>query len=252
MLGAKIKLLLVLILLPFCASSQERVEGIAFDADTKQRIGKVLIINARTGENVFNNLRGEFGIHVKMGDHLIASKENYYGDTLVYEGHKVLLFYLKRATIYIDPVTVTGKKSPEEILAQRRKDYDKAYKLADPGDIFSVGQNGAGLSINAVYNLLSKEGKSARRLTNFFQREYEENVIDQRFTKEIVTSVTGLEGTLLDNFMLRFRPSYFFSKTAGYYQMTEYIKSKYEMFKLNPNYRPLPKLPIHLIDETEM
>lgn len=241
--------LYLLFSIPFIVPAQQRIEGIAFDVDTKQRIGKVLVINSHTKANVFNNSKGEFGIQAKAGDMLIASKENYFGDTVVYEGQKVLLFYLKKASIYIDPVHIRGNKSPDEILAQQRKDYDKAYKLADPGSLFSVGQGGAGLSINAVYNLLSKEGRNARRLTKFIQRDYEENSIDMRFTKELITNITGLKGIVLENFMLRYRPTYSFVTMASTYQMTEYIKIKYDLFKLNPNFKPLPQLPKFPIDE---
>lgn len=225
----------------FCYG-QQKVEGIVFDQDTKQRIAKVLVVNNDSKANVFNNVRGEFEIYAEEGDLLIAQKENYFNDTLVYEGQKVVLFNLKKTAIHIATVTVMGNKSPEQILAQRRVDYDKAYKLADPGDYFSIGQNGAGLSINAIYNLLSREGKNARRLTNYFQREYEENTIDHRFTKELVRSLTDLDGELLDNFMTRFRPDYYFVKYASHYQLLEYVKKNFEIFKINPYYRVLPNL----------
>jgi hypothetical protein len=149
---------------------------------------------------------------------------------------------MKKNAIYIEPVTVVAKKSPEQILAQRRIDYEKAFRLSDPGSYFSVGPNGAGLSINTIYNLLSKEGRNARKLTTFFEREYEENVIDLKFSKAFVMRITGLEGELLDNFMLRYRPSYNFVAAANNYQMISYVQLKYEQFKINPYYKPLPDL----------
>lgn len=241
-IGLNIIQLLFLLFVCLSAHAQQKVEGLIFDKDTKQRIGRVLLINKNSGINVFNNSRGEFALTMQPGDQIIAQKEHYFSDTLVYTGQKVLIFNLKKTSIYIDPVTVVARKTPEQILAERRRDYDKAYKLADPGSYLSVGPTGAGLSINAIYSLFSKEAKNARRLTNYFQREYEENIVDIRFSKELVKGVTGLEGEPLDNFMVRYRPSYDFVSLATHYQMVSYIKSKYEYFKFVPYIKPLPDL----------
>lgn len=224
------------------SQAQTKVEGIVFDIDTKQRIGRVMLTNLNTGAKLFNNSRGEFAINLQLGDKLISSKENYYADTITYTGQVVLVINLKKQTIYIDPVTVVARKTPSQILAERREEYDKAFKLADPGDYVSVGQNGAGLSINAVYNYFSKEGRNARRLTRYFQKEYEENIVDIRFSRDLVRNTVGVEGEALDNFMIRYRPSYTFVMAASPYQMINYIKSKYEYFKFVPYIKPLPDL----------
>ena len=219
------------------------MQGIVFDKATKQRIGKVFVKNDQTKDNAYNNARGEFDLHVRDGDVLIASKEGYFPDTIVYQGEKVLMFHMERSSIYIPEVQIVARKSAEEILKQQREAFNKAYNLAEPGSAFSVGPTGAGLNINTIYNLFSREAKNARKLTQVIQREYENNVIDSKFTRDLVHQTTGLKGDHLDNFMSNYRPSYYFVIAASPYQITEYIKSKYEIFKLNPNLRFLPKLP---------
>ncbi len=222
--------------------AQRSVEGIVFDKDTKQRLGRVMMTNKSTKQSSFNNSRGEFQLQLRSGDTVVFSKDNYYADTLRYNGDEILIVHLKRASIYIDPVTVVARKTPDQILSERRRDYSKAYGLADPGSLLSVGSNGAGLSIGAIYNYFSKEGKNARRLTQYFQKEYEENFVDMRFSKELVRVTTGLEGEALDNFIVRYRPSYEFVLRANHYQLISYIKSKYEFFKFVPYIKPLPDL----------
>ncbi|WP_246162269.1 hypothetical protein [Sphingobacterium phlebotomi] len=219
------------------------VQGIVFDKGTNQRVGKAFIKNDDTKENTFNNARGEFEIGVSLGNLIITSKEGYLADTIKYTGQQVLMVYLDRTSIYIPEVQVVARRSPEDVLQQRREDFNKAYKLADPGSIFSVGQTGAGLSIGSIYNMLSQEGKNARRLTRFIQREYEEDVIDSKFTRDLVSNVTGLTGETLTIFMSNYRPTYYFASVSSPYELTTYIRSKYEIFKLNPNLRFLPKLP---------
>lgn len=234
---------LFLILISGNIMAQNKLEGIVFDKDTKQRIAEARIYNRATGQNTFNNSRGEFEIGVSKGDTLIAVKEGFHTDTLVVDQDKVLLFYLKRSSIFIQEVTVVARQSPDEVLERRKKEYSKAFGLARPGSAFSVGPTGAGLSINTIYNLLSREGKNARRLTKIIEEEYRQNVIDSKFTPDMVSNATGLEGELLQRFMERFRPTYYFVMAANEVQLAEYIKSKYELFKLSPNLRPLPALP---------
>ena len=227
----------------FTIAQTKTVQGIVLDKGTNQRIGKGFIKNDRTKENTFNNARGEFEIRVSLDDLIITSKEGYLTDTIKYTGQQVLMVYLDRTSIYIPEVRVVARRSPDEVLQQRREEFNKAYKLADPGSIFSVGPTGAGLSIGSIYNMLSREGKNARRLTRFIQREYEEDVIDAKFTRDLVSNVTGLAGERLTIFMSNYRPTYYFVSMATPYELATYIRSKYEIFKLNPNLRFLPRLP---------
>ena len=219
------------------------IQGIVFDKHTGQRVGKVFLKNERTMENTYNNSRGEFVLDVEPGDLVIAEKEGFFVDTLNYTEQKIMLFYLEREAIYIPEVNVVARRSPEDILKRRREEFNKAYKLADPGSVFSVGPTGAGLSINSIYGLFSKEVKNAKRLTKTIQREYEENMVDYRFTPDLVSGLTGLTGEELRIFMSNYRPTYYFVSLASPYELSSYVKTKYEIFKLNPNLRFLPKLP---------
>lgn len=233
----------IFFLAPLVVFGQVQVEGIVFDKATNQRIAEVLVWNARTSEKVYNNSRGEFRMQIKEGDTIFAEKKGFYKDSLRFTGEKVLLIFLDRSMRYIPEVTVHAKQSPEVLLDQAKKDYKKAFDLAAPGDLLSVGATGAGLNINTIYNLFSKEGKNAKRLTKTIEREYQENVIDSKFTPSLVQSVTGLKDKELSRFMQRYRPSYLFIVSANEYQLIEYVKSKYEMFKLTPELRNLSVLP---------
>lgn len=231
---------------PILALSQiSKLEGIILDADSKNRVGEVMIYNPKTGVRQFNNHRGEFTINALPQDTLIFSKEGFFSDTLAFVDRKVKVISMKRDFTYIEPVRVIARKSPDQLLEEAKREYKDAYRLADPGDFLSTGLNGmgAGLSINAIYNLFSKEGKNARRFTEYMNTLYRENVIDSKFTPDLVRNLVGLEGDRLKNFMIRYRPTYEFVTQASHYELTQYIKSKYSMFKLVPDLRPLPELP---------
>jgi hypothetical protein len=76
--------------------------------------------------------------------------------------------------------------------------------------------------------------KRNRRLAAFQARlieDEQDKFIDHRFTHYIVKKITGLEGDALDSFMLRFRPSFQFTKIASDYEFYDYIKLAYQDYK---------------------
>ncbi|MCW8311053.1 MULTISPECIES: hypothetical protein [Sphingobacterium] len=232
----------------FCQT--KRVEGIVFDKNTKQRLGNVKLANLRTGNVIYNNIKGEFDLQARIGDRIVAMSKGYFPDTLAVDDKGLLLFHLLRESIYIDEVQVLARKSPEEILKKAREDYNKAYRLAGYGDVFSVGPHGAGLSINSIYSLFSKEAKRARRLTKTIENDYKENVIDYKFTKELISKVTGLSFDESEKFRRIFRPSYFFILAASDYELTNYIKDCYSRYRLNPSQyfiEPFPTINYKLV-----
>ena len=113
-------------------------------------------------------------------------------------------------------------------------------------DLLQVGganqQGGAGLGIDAIYSLLSKEGKNARYLQKIIERDYREMIINYRYTASLVKNVTGLEGESLADFMQQYRPSYFFVLEASDYALIDFIKSSYKEYQKDPAARRLPPL----------
>lgn len=228
----------------FFAQAQER-EGIVFDSYTKQRVARVYIYNTANDAMKYNNKRGEFAIEAKPGDTLVAIVKGYHADTLVVKKDPVIVFNLNRSTIWLDEVSIIAKRSPAEILEQRKQEYSSAYRDGNPGSLLSAGPTGAGLSIDALYSLLSRKGRNARFLQDLIQREYENNVIDARFTQAIVKRLTNLTGVALEDFMQQYRPSYRFILQANDYELGKYIQSSYNLYRKNPNaYRlqPLPRV----------
>lgn len=222
--------------------AQQETDGLVYDQNTKQRIAKVYIYNTSSDNGVFSNLRGEFHLKVSAGDVLIAAVEGYFPDTLTVRDESAILIYLKRSSTLLREVTIVARRSPEELLKERKEDYNTAYSKGDPGSLFSVGSTGAGLSIGALYSLLSREGKNARYLQEIIERDYQNDIIDYRFTPELVTALTGLRDKDLDDFMMQYRPSYYFILASNDYSLALYIRSSYLDYRRNPNLRRLPPL----------
>ena len=224
--------------------AQTAIQGIVFDKHTKQRVSQVYIYNTANDQGGYNNTRGEFDIQASPGDILIAATKGYHPDTLVVSDKTIVLFHMERSTIWIDEVSVVARRSPEEQLLENKREYSTAYSKGAAGSIFSVGPTGAGLSIDALYNLISREGKNARRLQEIIEREYRESIIDYRFTPDLVSRVTGLNGSVLADFMRQYRPSYYFVLSANEYNLVFYIRTSFVQYQRNPEARRLPPLPV--------
>ncbi|MDB5013833.1 MAG: hypothetical protein JWQ25_2035 [Daejeonella sp.] len=220
-----------------------------FDKDSKQRITRVYIYNTRTGKGLYNNIKGEFKTNAKQGDILVAALQGYAVDTLSVGTSNTLIFYLKRTSIYLREVTVSDTvKSPKDKLADNQAAYKDAYTKGDTGDMLHLGTGGVGLSINSLYNLLSRQGRNARHLQEIIEQDYKESLIDYRYSKSLVNSVTGLTGGKLTDFVQQYRPSYYFILQANDYQLISFIKSNYQKYSQNPEAHRLPPLPSLTID----
>ncbi|HUH20069.1 MAG TPA: hypothetical protein VL047_12675 [Albibacterium sp.] len=240
-----VKKLILILFCIFCSGllfAQQGTDGIVYDQSTKQRIAKVYIYNTNSDTGVFSNLRGEFHLEVSSGDVLVAAVDGYFPDTLTVKDEAAILIYLERSSTFLREVTIVARRSPEELLEERKRDYNTAYSKGDPGSLFSVGSSGAGLSIGALYSLLSKEGKNARYLQEIIERDYQNDVIDYRFTPELVAKLTGLRDKDLDDFMMQYRPSYYFILASNDYSLALYIRSSYQDYRKNPYLRRLPPL----------
>lgn len=228
--------------------AQEReVQGIVFDKDTKHRLVRVYIYNMRTHKGIYNNSKGEFTTNLAKGDTLVAALSGYGVDTLTVQMQGTLLFYLKRTSIQLPEVTVTDTiKNPAARLAKTKKEYSEIYRKGSTKDMLQVGgpngMGGAGLGIDALWNLLSREGKNARNLQKIIERDYRDMIINYRYTFNLVGNVTGLSNEDLKDFMLQYRPSYNFIIEANDYMLIAYIKNAYEQYRKNPSLNRLPAL----------
>ena len=204
------------------------------DQGTKQRVNRVNITNLRSGIKLFNNTKAEFKIAVKTGDKLIAVADGFYIDTLVYSGQPAIVFYLERVAIPLKEVLVkdsllSARKRYEEL----RKQFNSLNRLTNR-DLLAIGPAGAGLSIDAIWNSLSRQGRNAKRLQDIMERDYQSNFVDEKFNRALVSKQTGLRGDQLELFMLNYRPSFYFVYGASDYDLASYIKMSYIRFKNNP------------------
>ncbi|MGI4805469.1 MAG: hypothetical protein ACRYFL_11900 [Janthinobacterium lividum] len=224
-------------------AQEKPIQGIIFDQATKERIAKVLVSNFRTKANTFNNLKGEFTMSIRLSDLLIFSKTGYYNDTVRVSALQTIPVYMKRSSIVLREVTIKDSAlSAQKKLEESKREFSQVYGALANKDLLTVGSNGAGIGIDALYNMLSRRGRNASKLREIIDRDYKAQIVDARFNRIAVGSVTGLKGDLLSSFMYRYRPDYNMVVMFNDYDFISYIKSCYNRFRRNPSAYYLPPL----------
>lgn len=241
------RFVLILILLGGMGSAfaQDRViEGIVFDKTSNERIAKVNILNTRTHQSVYNNLKAEFKINAQTNDELIVSKQDYFSDTVKVTESNTLLIYLKSQSILLKQVTITDTLlSPQKKYQAIRQEYSKAYGSNAYRDPLSLSPgSGAGISIDAIWNSISKSGRNAEKLQGIIENDYKEDLISYRFNKTLVASITGLKEPQLTDFMRKYRPGYYTIMNTSQYDFVNQIKMNAKRYLRNPNAFSLPSL----------
>jgi hypothetical protein len=223
-------------------AQQKQAEGIVFNKTSKERIAKVNVRNLRTGGSIYNNLKAEFKLAAQPGDLLEFSKQGYYSDTVKVQVNTAMAVYLKPTSIMLRDVNIRDTiMSPEKRLAQTKREYNKVYGVLGDRDILSVSPgSGAGISIDAIWNSLSRSGRNAEHLKEIIDRDYRQDVIDYRFNKIFVKQITKLEEPQLTNFMSKYRPSYYMVTTANDYDFVRSIKANLKRFLRYPNAATMP------------
>jgi hypothetical protein len=227
-----------------CFSQEKPVEGIVFDKLSKERVASINIHDITKHISVYNNLKGEFSIKASDGDQLVFTRSDYRPDTVKVQGKAPLAIYMAHLVIQLREVTVRDSNlTPQQKLQATRNDYTKIYGPSGNPDWFDNGSyGGAGLSIDALWNAFSREGRNASRLRDIIERDYEQNVIDYRFSRGLVGRITGLKDARLTSFMFRYRPGYYTASTMNDYEFITMIKANLRRFLRNQRTYSLPPL----------
>lgn len=205
-------------------SGQERnITGLVTAGEARQ--SGAIILNKNSTAHTLSNDIGEFLIRGKTGDILMITKDGYEKDTLPIAATPYLVIRLRKNPLMLKEVDINSTLlTPEKILTENKTAYKEIYRKGDKSNMVVITPLGVGVVIDKVWSAVSKEGADARRLQRTFNADYENSIIDKRFTKKLVTEITGYNGDRLFDFMSRYRPSYKMVKNATDYELIQYIK----------------------------
>jgi hypothetical protein len=202
------------------------LSGVIFEKGTNIRLALAEVYNQRTKLGVGSNDLGMFQIKVALGDTLLISKRNFTDQQIIIKNNQSLIAYLFRQTNQLEDVTVKGQNKKQDLNEIKQEFKNKGVynggKTTFLSAIFSP--------LNALYNLVGKDPKNARRFSRYADNEIKQSEIDVYFNTSIIKNNTSLTGDTLERYMLDCRPAYDKAQYWNSYDYIKYIKDSSKKF----------------------
>jgi len=132
----------------------------------------------------------------------------------------------------LNEVVVFSKTYKQDSL-ENRQTYADIYNYKKPGISTTITPGGGvGADVDELINIF--RFKRNRRLRAFQQRletQEQEKYITYRFNKLLVKRITGMDGILLDTFLVWYRPSYEFTRNSNELVFNQYILNAFYQYR---------------------
>lgn len=199
--------------------------GVVFEKGTSNRIAGATVTNKRLGFQVASNDFGMFQIKAGVGDTLLVIKRDFSDAELVVAGSKDVLVYLERGRM-LRQVDISGQSKKQELQELKRDYRNKGsfYQGKPPFLAFLFKP------LTAVYELIGKTPKNARRFGRYYETELQQTQIDGFFNEFLIQNNTDLKGADLEKFMLDYRPEYEKAKNWTQYDAIKHIRDSYKKY----------------------
>lgn len=233
----------LLLLFSFCikaqAIAQLTVSGTVFDSSKRNYVENVSVQS--TG--------GKIALTDSMGRYKIVVAEN---DSLsfIYQNKPTQKFAVKdiadlnQFDISLKVRVKGGYSTLKEVMIyarsyrqdsiDNRATYGDVYNFRNPTIRTSISPSGAvGADVNEIINIF-RFGRN-KRLKAFqarLEQQEQDKFVSYRFNKNFVRRITQLQGAELDNFMIRYLPTYEFASTADEVTFNKYILNASYAYKI--------------------
>lgn len=136
---------------------------------------------------------------------------------------------ITRDTLALEEVVV-NKRSDALANFEAKKAYHKEiYYLGDDSNMIMFGV-GMVINVQKVYNHFSRRGRGARRLQRQFEREYQDDLLNQIW-HPLLAEYTNLKGDSIEKFNLYSQPTLDFLTERSYYERVAYILDKLKNYR---------------------
>lgn len=211
--------------IPASLAQDYQLFGVVFEKGTSNRIGVAEIVNKRSGISVLSTDFGTFKIKAAAGDTLLVIKRGFSDAEQVVSGSKDMLVYLERGKMLMQ-VDISGQSKKQQLQDIKREYKNKgSFYQGKPPFLAFLFQ-----PLTAVYELIGKTPKNARRFGRYYEMESQQSKVDGFFNEYLIRNNTGLKEADLENFMLYYRPEYERVKNWGDYDAIKYIRDSYKKY----------------------
>ena len=225
------------------------LKGVVFKDGTVQRMSKVLVADLTNAALIATDDLGTFQLKCAMGDTLLFRQKDYADKKVAVTNANTIMVYMQ-TNINLSQVDIKGQTKKQD-LQQVMSEYNNQ-------GIYANGKPSLGSVItsplNGLYDLLGSGPKNARRFQRYASNEMEQTAVDKRFTRPLITRITGLKDDSLQTFVQNYKPSYEDIKAWNDYDLINYIKRSYADFQKGtrpPDLQKLPIIPVQPVGKPE-
>lgn len=255
---AKLFILVIIILLNITIAAQTgfnsiKISGRVISSDTLQTAPYVHVINLKTGKGSVADSTGFFKITVAPGDTLIFkcmgfSHKTYIITDTINIANEFLNIVMSPGDYQIDVINVFA------LTRQSQFRYDFINLPPDPNEwknqiiIPGVTKDKyqwiredekfipytpvlGGSPISFFYNKFSKEVKSVKKLQQLLQHDSEQQIIETKYSKQLLADFTGYSGIKLDTFFKYLNLSHNFLLKTNAYDIYAHISANIANFE---------------------
>lgn len=192
------------------------INGTIVEADTKDPVPYVHVINKTMGKGTVSNTEGRFWMKMHKTDTILFSAIGFEPYAFIIKDQVtsdklIVTIELNTSTMELQPVKIFAYKD-EYALKRAILNMDVPLEEEKPivvsnwkGPSNTLPGGGGGVSIggpfSALYNAFSKEAKEKRKLQQY-QKEYDyQKLIQSKYNEGVVKELTGLPDDKVEEFM---------------------------------------------------
>lgn len=219
-----------------------KIYGTVYDYFTKHPLDAVTI-RTTSGKFTLSDSLGKYSIELNNTkdsvwfSYLSKSTQKYPSDTITNTLNFDIALYVDAA--WLPAVKVKNKNYRNDSL-QNREDYAKVFNFKKPGIRLSTtppasyvpGSVTVGLDLEELINMFRfKRNRRMMVLQRRLLQDEQDKYIDHRFTKRLVTQLTGLKTPSLEPFMIYCRPTYELLTYMNDLELGYYIEQSFIIYK---------------------
>ena len=220
------------------------VKGTVYDFFTKHPLDAVTV-QTTGGRAVISDSLGKYTITVNEKDslwfsYLTKNTQKYPVDTISNLQNFEVALYVDVAWL---PAVKVQNRNYHNDSVQNREDYAKVFNFKKPGIRLSSPATGyqpggvtVGIDLDELINMF--RFRRTRQLLAFQKRllmEEQDKYIDHRFTKRLVTQLTGLKTPSIEPFMAFCRPPYDMLITMNDLELGYYVEQSFKIYQRRIN-----------------
>jgi hypothetical protein len=153
----------------------------------------------------------------------------------------------RKAPIHLNAVNIKGYRNTQLDSLFNRKEFAGVFRHKSPGFKELLSQKAsynnqytpfqqsfssiAGINLLSIPSLLGKKSNPTSKLKQKLLKDEEDGYVNRVFSKQLIGSITHLQGDSLALFQNKYRPSYDTAKQTSAYDMILYIRKSVVQFK---------------------